>query len=443
MKSVIARQTQFPVGQGGLHLCRVWVADDDRMPPFSMVFDCGGQGSALALERGILRLRRGLALQDEDRVLNLLVLSHLHADHINGFKRLTSGPRLRIDRLLLPHYDEQAIALLLAQTAAETGSADALLEMANITADIPGWFGERGVGQVISIEPDDEPEAPPFPVFSLDGPPDGFQPIKGAMPPKGDSRGEGETLNIWSAVPANIEEISLGAANHLHLSSRTILTLNSSSSGKQCWVFLPYARKQVPSGGHGDRTLLKQDVDRVLAPYRKSGHLVFPHASGQQVIHDLVKAYRAYTSANKWNDISLTLASGVPQGWCDRVYQFEDRPWWSLGPLTESASWFWVHSGDAVLAGMDGHAWRTRFQNYLHQLSLFQAPHHGSRHNLDESTIAALPSTLLSFATARDGDVKHPHPDITRILNTHGVELWTVSEDMASELATWVEVIFR
>lgn len=439
MKRVVARQTQFPVGQGGLHLCKVWMPQDNRtMPYFSMVFDCGGQGNPAALDRGMLRLRGSLAQRGAERVLDLLVLSHLHADHINGFKRLTSGPRLRINRLLLPHYDEQAIALLLAQTAAETGSADILGEMATITSDIPGWFVERGVEQIISLDPDDQPEAPPFPEVPLDGSPAGLEPWK-APPPPDVSAEDMASFEIWTEGSV----ITSADASRTRLPSRALMTVRDRMTGETCWVFLPYARQQAPSGGHGDRTRLRQAVDTILGPYRHSGKLVLPFGTGQQVVDDLAKAYRAYTPASKWNDISLTLASGVPSGSSQRIYRFSDRPWWSPGSVERSSSWFWMHTGDAILGGLDGQAWRTRFRHYLPQLSLFQAPHHGSRHNLDDLTIAQLPTDLLAFVTARDGDAKHPHPEVARMLHANGNELWTVSQDRDSELATWIEVIFR
>jgi hypothetical protein len=44
---VIAEQTQFAVGQGGLHLCQILKADADRRDVVSIVFDCGGKSTRL------------------------------------------------------------------------------------------------------------------------------------------------------------------------------------------------------------------------------------------------------------------------------------------------------------------------------------------------------------------------------------------------------------
>lgn len=87
--------TIHPVGQGFFYSCKLSIENKVR---FRMVFDCGS-----------LTAKAGQAEVDEyrkdpdylkEKVLDLLVLSHFDADHINHIKRLLQG--VKIKRLVMP-----------------------------------------------------------------------------------------------------------------------------------------------------------------------------------------------------------------------------------------------------------------------------------------------------------------------------------------------------
>lgn len=81
-----------PVGQGLFYsgLLNGWRRHERGT--FSFVYDCGSTSSREFLYREIddLKLLLPLAGSRKSRRLDLLVISHLHDDHVNGLERLLS-----------------------------------------------------------------------------------------------------------------------------------------------------------------------------------------------------------------------------------------------------------------------------------------------------------------------------------------------------------------
>src|SRR5260370_42272693 len=137
--NLYVRKTQFTVGQGGLHLAQLRTSMKrhrcSRAKPVSIMFDCGGVGSPPALSRCLSTVRLALPLKTGRRGLDLLVLSHLHSDHVNGFLQFVQGVTLSIDRLMIPHYDDDDRLVLLAQVAAQTANIDLIIQTDQSTAN--------------------------------------------------------------------------------------------------------------------------------------------------------------------------------------------------------------------------------------------------------------------------------------------------------------------
>lgn len=110
---------QFPVGQGGFHLGALWCT---RRPPvfhqaaLTYVYDCGSL-HAEPRDREVRRAERWT----KDRAIDLLFLSHLHRDHVNGLPRLLQGWRGKAQTIVLPYLDEVERVLVFAQSLATRG----------------------------------------------------------------------------------------------------------------------------------------------------------------------------------------------------------------------------------------------------------------------------------------------------------------------------------
>lgn len=94
-----------PVGQGLFYTGNIY----DEGTPFSFVYDCGGEKRFIGREIESYYRRHG------SKELDLIVLSHLHADHINGVKKLlglTTDPNdSKRTRVVMP-YSNKAMNLL-------------------------------------------------------------------------------------------------------------------------------------------------------------------------------------------------------------------------------------------------------------------------------------------------------------------------------------------
>lgn len=457
-----AEQTQYPVGQGGLHLARLWVIDEPYRPwqwrsrlkntCASVVYDCGGYGNKGALTRNISALRSALPVRGGNKIIDLMVLSHLHHDHINGFKILTDWPNLIIRRLVIPHYDDVDKLVLMAQTAATTGTMEQVEAVSDVLADPDGWFGARGVEQVLQMRPGDEDSTPPPPEGDVD--PEGYERLRG---PEG--RGpEGEVPEI-EVRGRQIEPSGAGSHGVIVASGTFARVLPpSAAAGKSTdWILLPYCQRSSPVGtGHRNRTSFKNDVETALRGHRSpDGAIRVTSAEGKALIQSLKRAFESYVGkgSKEWNELSVSLYSGgtrasrllVSSLLGVAVYFVDidcfreiDRYWRGPRPLSmiidrDCRSHAWLHTGDSNLSGGTS-SWRTFYSSYLNKVSVFQLPHHGSRHNFDGS-VALRPDTI-AFATSKSWDGKHPGEGVVSLLHKNHVEVLDVTERQESLLRT-------
>ena len=89
------------VGQG-LFYSGTIQADNNNL--FHFVYDCGCTGSKPSRDNAIKLYRRIMGI-NESRKIHLLILSHLHEDHINGLKELLKGG-VQIDTMVIPYFSE-------------------------------------------------------------------------------------------------------------------------------------------------------------------------------------------------------------------------------------------------------------------------------------------------------------------------------------------------
>ena len=73
---------------------------------FSFVYDCGCLGSKPSLTEAV-KLYRKTSRINSSKKLHLLILSHLHADHINGLKELLKDD-VKVDTMVIPYFSEDS-----------------------------------------------------------------------------------------------------------------------------------------------------------------------------------------------------------------------------------------------------------------------------------------------------------------------------------------------
>lgn len=109
---MILKRTFYPVGHGAFYVERFY--DRDKTTPvFTAVFDCGcyNRPLVIACQKRIIQ-QIHLAFNKGDKI-DVLFISHLHTDHINGVEELLRY--CSVEKIVLPHFDEEEKILLMAE----------------------------------------------------------------------------------------------------------------------------------------------------------------------------------------------------------------------------------------------------------------------------------------------------------------------------------------
>lgn len=101
-----------PIGQGAFYTEQFF--DDNNQKIATVVYDCGSSSNKTALEREICG-----TFKKED-IVDILFISHFHADHINGIEALCK--RAHIKNVLIPFYNKEERLALLATTITKNNS---------------------------------------------------------------------------------------------------------------------------------------------------------------------------------------------------------------------------------------------------------------------------------------------------------------------------------
>jgi hypothetical protein len=132
------------VGQGLFYSGLIQRSAGRNFRQFSFVYDCGSTSSHRFLRREANDFKELLPCwRNGKKRLDLLVVSHLHDDHVNGLEYLLKDTE--VDTVVMP-YTEQLIRLM-----AWIESAGQEVFLRDFYADPAGWFSERGVHRIILI----------------------------------------------------------------------------------------------------------------------------------------------------------------------------------------------------------------------------------------------------------------------------------------------------
>ena len=111
MTNIRLDRTFWPVGHGAFYTEQFFDYESKKM--FTAVYDCGGignlrKGKAASLSSPFMEDRvkefLGTTFQETRPVIDVLFISHLHRDHINGIPSLLPFVR----RIVLPQLEEES-----------------------------------------------------------------------------------------------------------------------------------------------------------------------------------------------------------------------------------------------------------------------------------------------------------------------------------------------
>lgn len=387
--------TQHPVGQGGL-MSGLLEIPGGR---FHWVYDCGSnQKDALTREIGEVA-----KVGDVD----CLFLSHLDSDHVNGIDQLLASVQVR--EVVLPYLNNVDFFLAAARDASRGTLTGTMLTM---LADIPGWFGARGVEQVTFINPDADDDGregsgPDLPDGDLEGPREGQIRAKW-------SRRERDAI----LTPASRQRE--GRPFVQQLERQASLQLIPSQGPQLDWVFAPYAHR--PSGG--------QMKDFIAALEAAFGKISLNDDFWAKAIGDprkreeLRKCYDVIWSDH--NLVSMALFAGpvTAKNWSK--HQCKGRISLPRSPFYSEIGW--LGTGDMHL---DVNVRRARFFKHYDRLfprvNVFGLPHHGSHLNYDPSLPGSMPNAGQFVAASGPNSYGHPSKLVKQSVHAAGKNFVRVS----------------
>lgn len=419
------RRYQYPVGQGGFHSAEIHFGK----ARFRYVYDCGSTHRA-ALEREITAFEEGLG---SSAPLEMLALSHLDDDHVNGVEGILS--HRDIETIVIPYLHPFERLMLVAQACARGTLTESRFDLIE---NPEAWFLSRGARRVVhvlpttdGIEGGDTPRVPP------EGP-------DSRSPPKPSER---ETLEAegWVELPEQLRSAypdlvgAKGPATVLLPGHR--LTVRSGQQRSAVWMLVPFTHPE-PERLQLFLVALKSEMG--LSPprlgkargyFRRLRNIL--KSKPKRV--ELGRLYKKIRSDR--NLSSMSVYSGPAFRYSRANLVVEERYW--RGPRFHKVELppGWLGTGDAVLTRQERVVAFERFFTPLFpHVGVFMLPHHGSRHNFSGDLLADhLREVVWVAAYGRKNRYGHPSPRLLRALSRRGSSaVARVTEHQGSMMEEWL-----
>lgn len=431
---------QHAVGQGFFHSADLVDGDGLRL---RYVYDCGAM-TTYAKARAD-RIEAHLLSVGTRSTLDLLFISHVHADHLNGLPQLlhaTTG--VQVDTIVLPYFDviERLIAYARSATEDPATSADVFYRdfVISPVAALSG-FSPRQILFVRSAG-DEGPGAP-----DLDGRPEGPGPDIVARP----SERKGLT---WKLVGRGIFNGGDCENSPTPASGPLVATIPDSmgiavpdpSGTAGYWLLSPFIDPAIERGRKVFKSALRKALNKKKLPKDRilaadfDAWLNDPTNREHLVLDKVVELSAAYKTVEKnLNVSSMCLYSGpLP----DRSLQVE-RHSGKFGKwrCRAAGSAGWLATGDADLKDKARRAaFLSHYDKLLDHVVTLTIPHHGSENNFNAELLTRVDPSFCVVAADAVGKWRHPGSAIVQAVASHGLFLSVVTSETPSEVEERGEV---
>ncbi|WP_282118872.1 MBL fold metallo-hydrolase [Ruegeria atlantica] len=413
---------QMPVGQGFFHAG--WVGFPEAEEKFFYVYDCGAMTKfASERDREIKKLNASVG---NGARLDLLVISHMHADHVNGIETLVHGGKLQVDTIMLPMIEMKERLLSFATTAHE--------DPASTESDFYREFIVDPVAAVSRFDPRN---------VLLVGRGDGGAPGSGSpddSPLDGgsDFSGEGRGYN-WKLVGQGTADFPSRDAYRPQVATipdTSALRVFEFRNWQDAWLIAPYVDKEITAKNDLFITNLANELNITVAELE--GRLAIESFCFDLVTNHADKLRTAYKSCHSdLNRTSLCLYSG-PAGSVavDHGCRVKHGPWISdLGHQRIA----WLATGDAKLSKDDKcDAFLKHFKDHLDKVSTLTLPHHGSAGDFNQKLLTSTKPSFCTVAADAVKDWEHPAASVTRTVASEGAMLLVVNANETTLVREYV-----
>ncbi|MES0038622.1 hypothetical protein NKJ74_25725 [Mesorhizobium sp. M0046] len=457
LRACVSR-VQHAVGHGGFHTGHIQVFEPPRtgaelegyteIKSFRYVYDCGSEhGNAF---KSALNAHR---LSCEGRT-DILFVSHLHSDHINGIEHLQAiAPA---ETVVVPYLDViERLIFILADTESGAVSTSAREYFGNPA----GWWLDRGARYVIFLEADDGDAPRPGGPMEPDGPIDdgggddrrdpmalpekkkpGTRLAHHLRKPRGPVP-EGLTAASEARSEAADGAVLAGAGSFMRLEWRYHETAQWQIGD---WILLPYVHpvdkavrsrfqravtKALRIRGGNEEKLAAKLIEFLCSPEKT------------KVLLDLYGEHFGHGH----NALSMSLYSGPycqstrpaddDHRWHRYGWPYEDFPHWDIGFIEPVG---WLGTGDSALKQkLRRDPWMNFYQPYASNVGILTLPHHGSAHNFHEE-ILAFDGLQMALATTVDRQNRVARMrDTLAVVQARGIHGHVVDDRRMSTYRFW------
>lgn len=402
----------YPVGQGAFYSETHKLGDRT----FTMVYDCGS--STLKKKEMEKIIENAFA---ENSVIDVLFISHFHADHVNGIELLAK--RCEVKLVVLPLITDEEMVLVNAINLSVYG-----FDSTRIFERPEDFFGKRT--SFIGILQTDDGDSDKHEYVSLSK----FNEANEKMrrhSEETDSKGDGANIKVEKLDEKITERKRSGTLFYI---SNAVGEDVSNEDLTDCWRFIPFNYRADERMKKFEDELFKYGLTIEDVAIR-----IAKGCLGEYITR-VRKAYKAVCGG--LNDGSMILYSGREKN--DTIYMFDLsclRDFFKMKKHERFRLAFWgeAQSGclymgdinlnrDSIVADI-----KVKLGHRLNFVGTLQVPHHGSKHNFSADIL--LPNMFYAvFSYGKDNSYKHPSVEVLRqVLDKHTFPLLVV-EDSTSQV---------
>ncbi len=414
------QRTFYPVGQGAFYSETHKLGDRT----FTMVYDCGSS----TLKKNEMEKIIEDAFE-ENSIIDVLFISHFHADHVNGIELLAK--RCKIKLVILPLITNEEMVLVNAINLSVYGfDSTRIFERPEIS------FG-KGASFIGILQTDEEDLGNNERVFLSE-----FNEKRQERSEETDSRREGENIKVATLDEKITERKPSGT--RFYISNAVLQKGVTNKDLTDCWRFIPFNYRADER--------MKKFKDELLKRGCPINEIVKRYLSGdykdvKEALEDMGKVYKDVKEVYKdvcggLNESSMILYSGKEK--IDFIDTYapsflhcfleteKQRP-------VEVLFWGASQSGclymgdinlnrDSIVTDIKG-----KLGQHLNFVGTLQVPHHGSKHNFSADIL--LPNMFYAvFSYGKDNSYKHPSDEVLRQVWVNDIFPLCVIEDSSSQV---------
>ena len=414
------QRTFYPVGQGAFYSETHKLGDRT----FTMVYDCGS--STLKKNEMVKIIEDAFA---ENSIIDVLFISHFHADHVNGIELLAK--RCKIKLVIIPLITNEEMVLVNAINLSVYGfDSTRIFEKPEI------FFG-KGASFIGIQQTDEENLGNNERVFLSE-----FNEKGQERSEETDSRREGESIKVATLDEKITERKPSGTL--FYISNAVVRKGVTDEDLTDYWRFIPFNYRADER--------MKKFKDELLKRGCPINEIVKRYLSGdykdvKEALEDMRKVYKDVKEVYKdvcggLNESSMILYSGKEKE--DVIYM--DKPSCSHYVLeTEDGnfliSFSRIRSQSGCLYMGDINLNRDsivadiirKLGQHLNFVGTLQVPHHGSEHNFSADIL--LPNMFYAvFSYGKNNSYKHPSVEVLRQVLDKDIFPLHVIEDSSSQV---------